>query len=78
MIYRGPNQGITIYHDGIEKESGTRCRVATVSSSGIVKIGRLLDPPGSTYYGSVYLDELLFWNRQVGGEEIDTIMNMMD
>ena len=78
IVYRGPNEGegITVYHDGINKGSNTtRDSRITVTPSGIVKIGRRFDEPGNAVYGSSHVDELLFFNYQLSQPEIVIIKN---
>ena len=79
MIYRGPNEGegFTVYHDGVNNGNDTTKGSYTRNPpSGKVKIGRIFDEPGTTYYGSACVDELLFFNQQLFDSEIITIMNM--
>ena len=80
MIYRGPNsgEGITVYHDAVEVGSDTvPYTLYTVTSSGMFKIGRKFDPPGDKQYGTMYMDELLFWNRILHQTEIEMVKNMV-
>ena len=79
IVYKGPNddEGITVYHDGINKGSDTaKHSYSPANATGIVKIGRRFDEPGSAQYGPVYLDELLFFNRQLNQSEIVIITSM--
>ena len=79
MVYRGPNigEGIPVYHDGVFKGNMSQKVPGNKGTpSGIVKIGTSLDPPGTADFTSVYLDELLFWNRQMSQTEIVMIKNM--
>ena len=75
MVYRGPGDGITVYHDGVEvARDAFPSTFNPVTSSGIIKISRRFDPPGDALYGSVYLDELLFWNQILVQSEIEIIL----
>ena len=77
MVYRGPDNGIMVYHDGVYKGSDTSADTDNpVPPSGIVKISRQFDSPGNPSYDSVNLDELLFWNRILVQNEIEMIKNM--
>ena len=78
VVYRGPHQGegITVYHDGVNKGNGeTRDSFSPATPSGIVKIGRRFDEPGSPLYGSAHVDELIFFNRMLFQSEIVMIKN---
>ena len=80
IVYRGPNkgEGFTVYHDGINKGSDTsKNPYSFVMLSGVVKIGRWCDEPGDLQYGSVYLDELLFFNHQLNLTEVNMIMSLV-
>ena len=79
-IYRGPNdgEGMKVYHDGADIGSTTqKFPRQTDTPSGIVKVGRWFDPPGAGGYGSLYLDELLFWNRQISEADIQLIKDLV-
>ena len=79
MLFKGhrTGEGITVYLDGNSKGNDMySVQYNTGTPSGIVKIGRWLDSPGSAHYGSVYLDELLFWNQQMSPNEIWKIWSM--
>ena len=75
MVFHGPNngQGISIHHDGIlVKHDSTKAQKNYTQSSGIVIIGkRYNDRDGD--YGSVMVDELAFWDRQLLPEEIQAM-----
>ena len=78
IVYRGPSngQGITVYHDGVKMGSGIiRIESNQDNPSGIVKIGRQFDEQVGGPNGSVYLDELLFWNQQMSETDIQMAMD---
>ena len=78
MVYQGPNnnQGITVYHDGVNKGSDLiRTSSGQVAPSGIVKIGRRFDEPGTPRYGSAHVDELLFFNHMLSPSQINMVKN---
>ena len=78
MVYQGRNynQGIRVYHDGVDKGSDLyRTFYRQASPSGIVKIGRQFDEPGPPHYGSAYVDELLFFNHMLSPSKINMMKN---
>ena len=77
IVYRGPNEGegFTVYHDGVDKGNHTTKSSGNYTGIGAVKIGRLYDEPGSAYYGSAHVDELLFFNYQLSPSQINMTKN---
>ena len=76
MIYRGPNdgEGIIVYHDGVDMGNDTtKTSYSYIPPSGVIKIGRLFDEPGTPRYGSAHVDELLFFNYQLSQPEVTMI-----
>ena len=78
MIFHGPNdgQGMSIYHDGslFRHDSSKMSRNFTESSGNVIIGKRYADRDGD--YGSVMVDELTFWDRQLLLEEIQAIVTM--
>ena len=78
MIFHGSNegQGFSVYHDGSSiKHDSNKSDKNYTESSGTVIIGkRFTDRDGD--YGSVMVDELTFWDRQLLLEEIQGIVTM--
>ena len=78
LNYMGPNngQGIRIYHNGVQigndttKSGGTR----SAGDSKVV-IGRW-QTNRDQWYGSVDVDELLFFNQKLTDQEIQDIRNL--
>ena len=78
LVYHGPvtGQGITVHSDGNHwtKRSRDDSSSDLINSSGTVVIGNLFtEPTGS--YGSVMVDELTFWDRQLTDSEVDALRN---
>ena len=78
LVYHGPNDGLgmSIYHDSIlVKRNASKTSKNHTESSGTVIIGKLhTDREGD--YGSVMVDELTFWDRELLQEEIQSIVAM--
>ena len=78
LVFHDPNhgQGISIYHDGILiKNDATKALRDRDESHGTVVIGKL-NTNTDQDYGSVMVDELAFWDRQLLPEEIQAIVAM--
>ena len=77
IVYRGPNdgEGLTVYHDGVYMGNDTTKWSYNCTGTGTVKIGRRYDEPGYAYYGSAYVDELLFFNYQLSPSQINMTKN---
>ena len=77
IVYRGPNEseGITVYHDGVDKGNHTTKRLWSFTGTGTVKIGRHCDKSGPQHYGSAHVDELIFFNHMLSQSEIVMIKN---
>ena len=76
MILHGPNdgQGISIYHDGIlVKRDSTKEQKNYTQSTGTVIIGKRFTDRDEDY-GSIMVDELTFWDRQLLPEEINAMV----
>ena len=79
LNYIGPNngQGIEIYHNGVQIRNDATKSGATRSSGDCkVVIGRLYADTDD-WYGSVDVDELLFFNQKLTDQEIQDIRNMI-
>ena len=77
-VFRGKSngEGILVYRDGTHvRTDDVRSSWSTGNPSGVLKIGRLFTASGAKY-SSAQVDELMFWNRQLSGDEIMTIKNM--
>ena len=78
LNYIGPNngQGIQIYYNGQEVESDTIKDAARSHSAGDgrVVLGRLYTN-SDDYYGSVEIDELLFFNQTLSNDDINALYN---
>ena len=75
MIFHGPNngQGMSIYHNGsLVKYDLTKALKNYTGSSGNVIIGKRFTDRDEDY-GSVMVDELTFWDRQLLPEEIQAM-----
>ena len=78
LVYHGPNdgQGISIYHDGnLIKNDASKALRDREESRGTVVIGKLYTDTDQ-HYGSVMVDELTFWNKQLLPAEIQAIVAM--
>ena len=78
LVFRGAadGEGIMIYTDGTLRKTITgRVSSMTGNPSGVLKIGRLFEGSEGRS-SSAQVDELMFWNRQLSGDEIMTIKNM--
>ena len=78
LVFHGPNhgQGISIYHDGsLIKNDATKALRDREESHWTVVIGKL-NTDTDQDYGSVMVDELAFWNRQLLPEEIQAMATM--
>ena len=78
LVYHGPNhgQGMSVYHDGsLVKHDSTKTPKNHTESSGSVIIGKHHTNRDGDY-GSVMVDELTFWDRQLLPEEIRAIVDM--
>ena len=67
MILHGPNegQGFSVYHDGsLVKRDSTKAQKNQTESSGTVIIGKHFTDRDEDY-GSVMVDELTFWDREL-------------
>ena len=77
-MFHGPNdgEGISIYHDGVNiKTDASKAMNNYTDGSGTVIIGkRYVDKDDR--YGSVMVDELTFWDRQLLQSEIQAIASM--
>ena len=75
MIFHGPNdgQGMSIYHDGslFRHDSSKMSRNLTESSGNVIIGKRFMDQEGD--YGSVMVEELTFWDRELLLEEIQAL-----
>ena len=71
----GPNegQGFSVYHDGsLVKRDSTKAQKNHTESSGTVIIGKRFTDRDEDY-GSVMVDELMFWDRELLPEEMQTL-----
>ena len=79
LVFHGPNegQGISVYHDGVLVKNDPTKNVwsSYTENSGNVVIGKLKTDTDEGY-GSVMVDELMFWDRQLLAEEITAIAAM--
>ena len=76
LDYLGPEQGLTIHHNGAEKVNESRTVPSDLPSGpGIVVIGRY-SPLTDDSYASVMMDELMFFNRKLSLEEISFLYNL--
>ena len=77
--YIGTNnaEGIAIYHDGAEVGSSTQ-KTSYIRNArpGVVVIGRYFVQFQETYYASVMVDELLFFNRNLNLQEVQILYNV--
>ena len=71
MVYHGTRSGITVYQDGTEVGRSTVKEGvgSKPSGDGSVFIGRRVTL-GGTFYGSVYVDEVKMYNRELSENEI--------
>ena len=71
--FLGPNdgQGFTVYNDGVQIGTGSRRIGSTehVEADGRIVLGRFYTEDNS-FYGSVFIDELYFYNQCLSQEEI--------
>ena len=75
-VFHGPSQGFTVYHtDGEHSDKELMPHTGYQNSSGTVAIGRRLTKSDKDY-GSVTVDELMFWNRELSKEEAQMLRNM--
>ena len=75
IVFHGPNEGegISIYHNAVlMKNDATKQTNTYPDSSGIVIIGKRYTDRDE-HYGSVMVDELTFWERQLTLAEIQTL-----
>ena len=71
------SQGISIYHDGVlVKIDITKQLVNSVEAPGILVIGKS-KTDGNEDYGSVAVDELMLWDRQLLADGIVAIATMV-
>ena len=78
LVYHGPNngQGMSVYHDGnLVKPDSSKSPKTHTESSGTVIIGKRHTDQDEDY-GSVMVDELMFWDRQLLPAEIQAIVAM--
>ena len=78
LVFRGVSdgEGTMVYIDGtLEITITERVSSTAGNPSGVLKIGRLFEGSNAKY-SSAQVDELMFWNRQLSGDEIMTINNM--
>ena len=69
-------EGVTIYHDGTEVGSSTQKTSFTRSTGpGVVVIGRYFVQYLEDFFASVMVDELLFFNRYLTGQEVEILYN---
>ena len=62
-----------MYHDGSEIGTDTtKASTSTIPGNGRVEIGRRV-LTSSTYYASVYVDEIKMYNRQLSESEIQNM-----
>ena len=73
LVLHGSGSGISIYMDGRwVGEKGWTAKEHS-SGSGMVGIGALYTIERLHYFGSVTVDELTMWNRELTSEEIKKI-----
>ena len=76
MIFHGPNngQGLSVYLDGsLYRHDSSKMPRNFTRSSGTVIIGKCCTDRDEDY-GSVTVDELTFWDRQLLAAEIQAIV----
>ena len=79
LNYIGPEegQGIQVYLDGVlAKSDDTKASVIFAAGDGRVAIGRTY-PNLDGLYGDVNVDELLFFNEKLTGNQAQEIMNLI-
>ena len=75
-VFHGPSEGFTVHHADREYSGTDSIPYAfRHNSSGTVAIGRRLTMSNSDY-GSLTVDELMFWNRELSKEEAQMLRNM--
>ena len=74
-VFHGPSQGFTVYHADAEYSDKELKPRAFQNTLGTVVIGRRLTKRDKDY-GSVTVDELMFWNRELNKEEAQMLRNM--
>ena len=72
FVYRGATDGVYLYFDGSFINSYSWTSLQTSAGSRVVEIGTLYTNPRQDY-GSVIVDELTMWNRQLTSDEITQI-----
>ena len=76
LVFYVPEHGFTLYRD---EDSWTATILANKSfisnSSGVVILDRLYEDRDRNY-GSLSIDELTFWNRQLSKAEVAKLRNM--
>ena len=77
MNYIGPNdsQGTRLFIDGVQVASETtKFSESRSAGDGRIVLGRLLTNVDA-FYGSVQVDELIFFNQALTSGEIDDLYN---
>ena len=74
-VFHGPSEGFTVYHENGEQTDKVLTRRDYQNTSGTVVIGRRLTNNDGEY-GSVTVDGLMFWNRELSKEEAQMLRNM--
>ena len=75
MILHGPNegQGFSVYHDGsLVKRDSTKAQKNHTESSGTVIVRKRFTDRDEEY-GSMMVDELMLWDRELLPEEIQAL-----
>ena len=67
-VFHGPSEGFTVYHANGEETDKVLTTRDHQNTSGTVVIGRRLTN-SDVHYGSVTIDELMFWDRALSEEE---------
>ena len=79
LVFHGPNpgEGMSVYHgwNRLTKDDGLTANEYPNPPDGTVVIGKY-QTNGDTNYGSVMVDELTFWNRQLLPSEIQALATM--
>ena len=79
LNYIAPNrgEGIRIFYNGAEVASGTTKSEGSYSTGdGKIVVGRF-DTINDEHYASVYVDELIIFNRSLSSVEISTMYNAL-
>ena len=78
IVFHGPEhgQGFTVYGNTDSLTSTTLVNKTYISnSSGVVILGKLYEER-DRHFGSLVVDELTFWNRQLSESEVAKLRNM--